>query len=110
LNEHQLNHLKRFAILTVQFYKLLAWYNIAFTLVGLALLRFAGLPINTAGFFCAKLMGLPVAISLYYFTAKQTLYYFRNAAFKARWLFLSALIPDLLLFSVAILINNIING
>jgi len=103
--------LKRLSILTFQFYRLLLLYNISCTLIGWALIRFDGMPLNIVSLLFAKLLGFSGALGLHNFNSKNNYYYFRNAGSSMRWIILSALATDILVyFALTTLSTLILNG
>jgi hypothetical protein len=88
--------LKRLSVLTIQFYKVLLLYNIAFTIVAQVLVLSGGIKIGALSFLVAKLMGFAFAVGLHYFISKDEYFYFRNAGYSMRWIILSAATVDVL--------------
>lgn len=85
--------------LTLQFYRLILFYNIAFTLVCGLLAGFGG-GFDVPGLFLAKLAGLCSAIGLYHYSAGKTYFYFRNAGLSIRRVWLYAAAIDILIFAL----------
>ncbi|MGZ4001597.1 MAG: hypothetical protein ACXVIY_13240 [Mucilaginibacter sp.] len=100
--------MKRLSILTFQFYRLLLLYNIACTIIGWVLMRAGGLPLTTVSLLFAKLIGFAGAIGLHYYNSKNTYYYFRNAGLSMRWIFVSTLGADILVYFVLITLSTLI--
>jgi hypothetical protein len=101
--------LKRLSILAFQFYQLLVLYNIAFTIVALMLTLFSGGKISIASFLIAKLMGFAFAVGLHYFISKNEYFYFRNAGYSMRWIILSTLAVDVLVYLVIALLSILLS-
>ena len=97
-------YLKRLSILSLQFYKLLFWYNVAFTIVALIVLQFGAIPINAVSFAIAKLAGYLIAVGLHYYNSKNHYFYFRNTGYSMRWIFIGALFTDILVYLIIALI------
>ena len=55
---------------------------------------------NFPGAIFAKFCGYGAIIGYQYFTANQTFFYFRNAGYSIRWLYIYSIIADLLLFTI----------
>jgi len=100
--------LKRFGILTIQFYWLLLTYNIAFTIVASVLMGVSGIKINAASFLIAKLMGFACAIGLHYFNSQNEYFYFRNTGYGMRRIILSALVTDGLIYLILATLSTLI--
>ena len=104
--------LKRLGIITLQFYRLLLLYNIAFTVLALFLLIFNAGTINprTAVLLLipAKIIGFMCALALHYFSAKENYFYFRNAGYGMRRMFISAFAIDLSICVLLITLSKIV--
>lgn len=100
--------LKRLGILTFQFYRLLMLYNIAFTILVLFFLVFNAAKLNSVTFLFAKIIGFISAVSLHYFSAKENYFYFRNAGYSMRRVFISAFAVDLSICILLIILFEII--
>jgi hypothetical protein len=92
--------LKRSITLTFQYYRIVLLYNIAFTIVWIALALFGFGELNAVVLFWAKVCGFVSAIAIYYYSANQTYFYFRNAGFRMRRILLQAFLMDVLNFIV----------
>jgi hypothetical protein len=92
------NHLNRSLTLTIHYYRLLTWYNIAFTLLTQIALSYGGIPLNRLSFFVSKLAGFTIAVLLHSYVSKNHYFYFRNAGYIIRWLVLRALILDICIY------------
>ena len=92
--------MKRTAILTFQYYRILLLYNVAFTIlwIGLALYGFGEL--NAVTLFWAKICGFISAAFLNHYSAKESYFYFRNAGFRMRRVIVSAFFADVLSFII----------
>ena len=90
--------MKRTAILTFQYYRILLLYNLAFTIlwIGIALYGFGEL--NAVVLFWAKISGFASAAALNYYMAKQSYFYFRNAGYRMRRVIITAFLADALSF------------
>ncbi|NOW95258.1 hypothetical protein [Mucilaginibacter sp. SG564] len=101
--------MKRLSIITFQFYRLLLLYNIAFTILALFLLLFNAASLNAGIFVFAKVIGFTCAVALhYFFSAKENYFYFRNAGYGMRRMFVSAFAIDLSICISLITITKII--
>lgn len=94
------NHLNRSTTLTIHFYRLLAWYNVAFTILTLIALSYGGIPLSRLSFLISKLSGFAVAVLLHNYISKNHYFYFRNAGYIMRWLVLRALILDICIYTL----------
>lgn len=106
-------HLKRFGILTFQYYRLLLLYNIAFTILAMSLIVFnsattKAVTINAETFLFAKVTGFICAASLHYFSAKENYFYFRNAGYGMRRVIINAFAIDLSICILLITLSKII--
>ncbi|MDB5117344.1 MAG: hypothetical protein JWQ79_2836 [Mucilaginibacter sp.] len=90
--------LKRLGILTLQYYRSLLLYNIAFSLIAVVFFFFAAMPINAHNFFVAKIIGVVCAMGLHNFSSKESYFYFRNAGYSMRKILVNALILDTLIY------------
>jgi hypothetical protein len=92
---------------------LLALYNIAFTILALSLIVFnsatsKAVTINAGTFLFAKVTGFICAASLHYFSAKENYFYFRNAGYGMRRVFINAFAIDLSICILLITLSKII--
>jgi len=55
-----------------------------------------------------KFCGYGVVMAYQYFTANQTYFYFRNAGYSIKWLYVYSIIADLIIFSILYLLPSII--
>lgn len=104
--------LKRLGIITLQFYRLLLLYNIAFTVLTLFILVF------NMGIFDpriiiilllpAKVIGFVSAVALHYYSAKENYFYFRNAGYSMKHMFMSTFAIDLSICVLLIILSKII--
>jgi len=94
------HHLKRITILTFQYYKLLLFYNVAFTVL---IAKIAG-PFNPATFLLAKLIGFTAAVALHYYSANKSYFYFRNAGYSIRYIILAAFLIDMSVYFLMIML------
>ncbi|MEZ2334920.1 hypothetical protein AB6735_04765 [Mucilaginibacter sp. RCC_168] len=104
--------MKRLSIITFQFYRLLLLYNIAFTVLALFLLIFNAGTINPGAtvllLIPAKIIGFMCALALHYFSAKENYFYFRNAGYGMKRMFISAFVIDLSVCVLLIILFKII--
>ena len=96
--------LKRLGILTLQYYRLLLLYNIAFTILALLILIFDKAAINTQIFLFAKVIGFIAAVSLHHFSAKENYFYFRNTGFGMKRMVINAFVIDITICALLITI------
>jgi hypothetical protein len=89
--------LKRIAILTFQFYRLLLSYNIAFSLLAAVIFIYAGFG-DVVGLFFAKVTGFLCAAGLHYYYSSDSYFYFRNAGYRARKMLVIAFAADILIY------------
>lgn len=66
--------------------------------------------VNYAGGIFIKFCGYSFVIGYQYFTASKTYFYFRNAGYSIRRLYIYSVIADLAIFSILYLIPQIIYG
>jgi len=90
--------LKRTAILTFQYYRILLVYNIAFTIVWIAFALYGFGELNLSVLFWAKISGLISAAVLQGYSAKESYFYFRNAGYRMRRIILLTLLMDVGIF------------
>lgn len=104
--------LKRLGIITFQFYRLLLLYNIAFTVLALFLLIFNAGTINPGAavllLIPAKIIGFMCAVALHNFSSKENYFYFRNAGYGMRRMFISAFAIDISVCILLIILSKII--
>jgi hypothetical protein len=100
--------LKRTAILTFQYYRILLLYNIAFTIVWIAFALYGFGELNAVALFWAKLSGFASAAALNYYMDKQSYFYFRNAGYRMRRVIITAFLADALSFIVIFLLFTLI--
>jgi membrane-associated HD superfamily phosphohydrolase len=100
--------LKRLGILTLQYYRLLVLYNVAFTILALLLLVFNAATVNTPIFLFAKIIGFISAVSLHHFSVKENYFYFRNTGFGMKRMIINAFIIDTALCVLLIILSKII--
>ncbi|MBB6112359.1 hypothetical protein SAMN05421821_118111 [Mucilaginibacter lappiensis] len=104
--------MKRLGIHTFQFYRLLLLYNIAFTVLALFLLIFNAGSINAGTvvvlLISAKIIGFISALALHYFSAKENYFYFRNAGYGIKRMFISTFAIDLSICVLLIILSKII--
>jgi archaellum biogenesis protein FlaJ (TadC family) len=89
--------LKHLTILSFQYYRLLLVYNAAFTILVVFLFGFDTHHIDAVIFLFAKLIGFASAAGLYYYMAKESYFYFRNAGYPIWRIIVNAFVIDLLL-------------
>jgi hypothetical protein len=92
-NCHNYN-LKRLYILTFQFYRLILLYNIAFTILTIFISFFSG-GFSSGSFLFAKLVGFTGAVSLHYYSSKNTYLYFLNAGYSIKKIIACAFAVDI---------------
>jgi hypothetical protein len=100
--------LKRLTIITLQFYRLLVLYNIAFSILAMAIFTFDSASINAGSFLFAKLIGFIAAISLHYYSAKQTYFYFLNTGYSMWRIYLYAFAIDILVYLILITSSTVL--
>jgi hypothetical protein len=91
--------MKRITILTIQYYRSLLLYNIAFTFLCMCLLGFSRVS-DPIAFFFAKLIGFTSAVALHYYSSANTLLYYRNAGLAIRSLYVYTYAVDVFVFFV----------
>ena len=89
--------MKRFTILTFQYYRTLIIYNITFTILCVVLTSFSA-GINLVTLFFCKFIGFASAVGLHYYSAFKTYFYYRNAGVSIRRLHLYAWVIDFGIF------------
>lgn len=92
--------MNRLSTLTLQYYRLLLVYNIAFSVLGILIAWFF-LKSADAGFspvylFYGKLIGYLAAVALYHYSSAQSYFYFRNAGLSIRRLSIYSFVVDLI--------------
>lgn len=93
-----ISHLNRSITLTFHYYRLLAWYIIAFTLLTQIALNYGGIPLNRLSFLVSTLSAFIIAVLLHNYVSKNHYFYFRNAGYALRWLVLRALVLDICIY------------
>lgn len=99
--------MKRTAILTFQYYRILLLYNIAFTIVWLAFALYGFGEMNMVVVFWAKVSGFVSAAFLNYYSAKESYFYFRNAGYRMRRVIITTFLGELLSFIIIFLFITI---
>ncbi len=94
-------------MLSLQFYRMLLLFNIACSLLGIALVWYGFGFINSGNVFLAKLLGFTGAVVLYQYNAKETYYYFRNAGCRVRRITVIAFLADFLVYILLVLLFNL---
>jgi len=102
-------HLKTLTLLSLQFYQILLLFNIACTLLSIAVFWYGFGHIDAGIFFLAKIFGFPGAVLLHQYSAKETYFYFRNAGFRMRRVIGIAFIIDLLAYLTIFLLFSLIS-
>jgi len=100
--------LKRLTVITLQYYRSLLLYNIAFTLLICLLFGFNAVVTYPAIFLFAKITGVLCAGSLHYYSANETYFYYRNAGFSMRRICLITFAFDLLICLALISLSTLI--
>jgi len=100
--------LKRTAILTIQYYRILLVYNVTFTIVWIFLALFGFGELNAVVLFWAKISGFISASVLQGYSAKESYFYFRNAGYRMRRIVLQAFLMDIISFVFAYLLISLI--
>ncbi|MBB3056015.1 hypothetical protein [Mucilaginibacter gotjawali] len=100
--------MKTLSFITFQFYKILLLFNIACTLLAIAVVWYGFGHIDAFILFIAKIFGFAGAVMLHQYSAKETYYYFRNAGYRMRSVVLMALLADALLYSLSVFLFNLI--
>jgi len=83
---------------------MLLLYNIACSLLAVAVVLVGLGHINAGNLFLAKLLGFAGAVMLHQYTAKETYYYFRNAGCRMRRIIALAFMVDFLLLIIFFLL------
>jgi hypothetical protein len=80
--------MNRLSTLTLQYYRLLLVYNIAFSILGVLItwvfLKSADALFSPAYLFYGKLLGYLSAARLYHYSSAKSYFYFRNAGLSIR--------------------------
>ena len=88
--------MKRTAVLTFQYYRILLLYNVAFTILWIGIAVYGFNELNAVVLFWAKISGFVSAAFLNYYSAKQSYFYFRNAGYRMRSIIITAFFADVL--------------
>ncbi|MDR3695902.1 hypothetical protein [Mucilaginibacter sp.] len=100
--------MKALSLITFQFYKTVLLFNIACTLLAIAVVWYGFGHIDAFILFIAKILGFAGAILLHRYSAKETYYYFRNAGYRVRSVILLAFLVDTLLYILSFFLINLI--
>ncbi|WP_295672565.1 hypothetical protein [uncultured Mucilaginibacter sp.] len=87
---------------------MLLLFNIACTLLAIAVVWYGFGHIDAFILFIAKTLGFIGAVMLHRYSAKETYYYFRNAGYRMRSVILTAFLADTLLYILSFLLINLI--
>ncbi|MES2375843.1 MAG: hypothetical protein V4553_04665 [Bacteroidota bacterium] len=95
--------MKRLVTISLHYYKLLWVYNLAFTLLATIIVwGYIGV-LNAASFFIAKAIGYLSSMALHYYSSSKSYFYFMNAGYKMRWIFVNAAIIDVFIYLLIVL-------
>ncbi|MGF7080606.1 hypothetical protein [Mucilaginibacter sp. UYCu711] len=95
--------MKRLITISLHYYKLLWVYNLAFTLLATIIVwGYIGV-LNAATFFIAKVIGFTSAMGLYYYSSSKSYFYFMNAGYRMRTIFINAAIIDACIYLLIVL-------
>jgi len=100
--------LKRLATISLQYYKLLWVYNLAFTVLATFLAVGILGVLNAGTLFTAKAIGYLSAIGLHYYSSSKSYFYFMNAGYHMRKIFISAGIIDFAVYMLILLSASIL--
>lgn len=84
-------------------------YNIAFSLLAMAIFVFNSRTVNSEIFLFAKITGFVCAIGLHYYSSKESYFYFRNAGYSMRRIFLNAFIVDIIVYFIITILSILIS-
>ncbi len=101
-----LTKLKNLTILSFQYYRLLLVYNARFTVIVIFIFTFPKFNITQEVVLFAKIIGLPSAAALYYYMAKDSYVYFRNAGYSMLRMYINAFAIDMLIYTILISLTN----
>ena len=99
---YSIHRMHRLITLTLQYYRSILLYNIAFTVLTIVLVFFAA-GANTAALIYCKVIALAGAIGLHYFSSANTFFYYRNAGVSIRRLYIYALLLDVTAFLILVI-------
>ena len=102
--------MKRTAILTFQYYRILLLYNVAFTIVWIAFALYGFGELNAVTLFWAKASGFVSAAFLHYYFANESYFYFRNAGYRMRRVIITAFFADVASFVIVFLFITLITN
>jgi len=102
--------LKRTAILTFQYYRILLLYNLAFTILWIGIAFYGFGELNVVALFWAKVSGFVSAAFIHYYSAKESYFYFRNAGYRMRRVIITAFLADALSLIAIFLLFTIITN
>jgi hypothetical protein len=100
--------LKTLSLLGYQFYRLLFYFNIACTLLAIAVVWYGMGYMGQVALLLSKIFGFAGAVSLYHYFEKDTYYYFRNAGCRLRHIIPIAFFIDITLLAGSFLLVNLI--
>jgi hypothetical protein len=89
--------MQRFWVLCLQFYKPFWWYHLLFSAIGLSIIAHKGaIAFLTTVFF--KIAGYASAAAYQYYFNENVYYYYRNAGYTVRKLYICTTATDFLVF------------
>jgi len=101
--------LKTLTLLSFQFYRITLYFNIACTLLAIAVVWYGLGHVDAGGLFLAKILAFPGAVMLHRYIAKENYYYFRNAGCRMRQIITITFVADIfaciILFSLINLVT-----
>jgi hypothetical protein len=100
--------LKTLSLLSYQFYRLLFYFNIACTLLAIAVNWYGLGHMDEGALFLSKIFGFAGAAILYQYFEKNTFYYFRNAGCRMRQIVTIAFLIDLAFLGSTFLLVHLI--
>ena len=102
------NCLKTLSLLGYQFYRLLFYFNIACSLLAVAVVWYGVGFMDQGALLLSKIVGFAGAVLLYQYFEKDTYYYFRNAGCRLRHIIPIAFFIDITFLAGFFLLVNLI--
>jgi len=94
---------QRLITLLFQFYRPLLLWNMTFTILGMIVIVNNGLA-STGNTLPLKVMGYVTAIGYQYYMSNKTYFYFRNAGYSIRQLYVYIFLADMLFYIILIIL------
>ncbi len=101
--------MKRLITLTFQYYRILLFNNILFSIMCGVLFRLGLCAFDTGILLFSKFIGLVCAIAYYHYMYHNSYYYFRNSGLNIRRLLIYSFVIDLVVTIILITIKTLVS-